>query len=189
MNAADDRQPDRVVTPYEGTGHRAWDDEREIPVPLRLHRTPVRPQWVDYNGHMSESCYLLVFGDNSDAFFRYLGIGEEYRAGGRSLYTVESHLHNKREAAEGEPLELGLRLLDFDAKRIHLFHEMRHGADGTLLATAEQMLVHVDAAQGRSCPLPEELQRRLGAILAAHSRAPVPDVVGRPMGIRRDRNT
>ncbi|MEU5837349.1 thioesterase family protein [Streptomyces diacarni] len=182
-------RPDRVVTPYEGTGHRDWDDAREIPTPLRLHETPVSPRWVDYNGHMSESCYLLVFGDNSDAFFRYIGIGEDYRAAGRSLYTVESHLHNKREVTEGEPLRLSLRLLDFDAKRVHLFHEMRHGADGTLLATAEQMLVHVDAGQGRSCPLPAELQQRLGAVHRAHSAAPLPEVVGKPMGIRRDRNT
>ncbi|OEU94855.1 4-hydroxybenzoyl-CoA thioesterase [Streptomyces oceani] len=177
-----------MVTPYEGTGHRDWQDGAEIPTPLRLHATPVSPRWVDYNGHMSESCYLLVFGDNSDAFFRYLGIGEEYRASSRSLYTVESHVHNKREVAEGEPLQLSLRLLDFDAKRVHVLHEMRHGGDDTLLATAEQMLVHVDAARGRSSPLPEELRRRLGAIHRVHATAPVPDVVGRPMGIRRDRD-
>ncbi|MGW8374889.1 thioesterase family protein [Streptomyces sp. ODS28] len=186
MGGGDADGPGRVVTPYEGTGHRTWDDEAPVPAPLALHSTPVRPEWVDYNGHMSESCYLLVFGDNSDAFFRYLGIGEEYRADGGSLYTVETHIHNKREAAEGAPLALTLRVLDHDAKRVHLFHEMRHGADGTLLATAEQMLLHVDMAEGRARPLPEELLRRLGAIQAAHDALPVPESVGRPMGIRRD---
>ncbi|MGI5350505.1 thioesterase family protein [Streptomyces sp. CA-250714] len=177
----------RVVTPYEGTGHRPWDDAVPVPAPLALHSTPVRAEWVDYNGHMSESCYLLVFGDNSDAFFRYLGIDEEYRANGTSLYTVETHLHNKREVAEGEPLALTLRLLDHDTKRVHLFHEMRHGADGTLLATAEQMLLHVDTEQARACPLPGELLRRLGAIQTAHDELPVPEVVGKPMGIPGDR--
>jgi acyl-CoA thioesterase FadM len=132
---------------------------------------------------MSESCYLLVFGDNSDLFFRYVGIGEEYRAAGGSLYTVETHLHNKREVTEGEPLRLTLRLLDHDTKRVHLFHEMRHGADGTLLATAEQLLLHVDTAQARACALPDALLRRLGAIQAAHDVLPVPETVGKPMGI------
>ena len=178
----------RVVTPYEGTGHRPGADTTPVPAPLALHSTPVRPEWVDYNGHMSESCYLLVFGDNSDAFFRYLGIDEEYRANGGSLYTVETHLHNKREVAEGEPLRLTLQLLDHDTKRVHLFHEMRHGADGTLLATAEQMLLHVDTEQGRACPLPGELLRRLGAIQTAHDELPVPEAVGRPMGIPGDRS-
>ncbi|MHA6804551.1 thioesterase family protein [Salinifilum ghardaiensis] len=176
---------DRVVTPYEGSGSREWDGAAEVPAPLQLHSTPVRPEWVDYNGHMSESSYLLVFGDNSDAFFRYIGIGEQYRESGRSLYTVESHIHNKREVAEGEPLAVNLRVLDHDVKRVHIFHEMCHGGTGDLLATAEQLLVHVDSEQGRSCEMPEHLRHRLDAIQRAHAVLPRPEVIGRPMGIRR----
>ncbi|MGR3937525.1 thioesterase family protein [Streptomyces sp. BRA346] len=175
----------RVVTPYEGTGHRTWDDTADIPAPLSLHHTTVSPAWVDYNGHMSESCYLLVFGDNADAFFRYIGIDEQYRAAGHSLYTVETHLHNRREVAEGEPIRLTLRVLDHDTKRVHIFHDMHHGTTGTLLATAEQMLVHVDMAQGKSSPMPAALLRRLAAIQRAHEALPRPASVGRPMGIRR----
>lgn len=176
---------ERVVTPYEGDGPRTWDDAAPIPAPLRLHETTVSPRWVDYNGHLSESCYLLVFGDSADAFFRYLGIDERYRAGGRSLYTVESHLHHDREAAEGEPLALSLRLLDHDAKRLHVFHEMRHGDSGLLLATAEQLLVHVDTGLGRSCELPGHLRHRLTSIHRAHQELPAPGRIGRPLGIRR----
>lgn len=176
---------ERVVTPYEGTGHRAWEEGADVPAPLRLHETSVSPKWVDYNGHMSESCYLLVFGDDSDAFFRYIGIGEQYRESGRSLYTVESHIHNRKDVTEGEPLQLSIRLLDHDPKRVHVFHEMRHGGSGDLVASAEQMLVHVDAAQGRACPLPDFLQDRLAAIHRSHAQLPVPEVVGKPMGIPR----
>ena len=39
-----------------------------------------------------------MFGDSADAFFRFFGIDEAYRAAGRSLYTVETHLRNLREA-------------------------------------------------------------------------------------------
>jgi carnitine 3-dehydrogenase len=156
-----------------------------VPAPLRLHETTVPAEWVDYNGHMSESCYLLAFGDNADALFRFLGIDEAYRASGRSLYTVETHLHHRREASEGEPLSLTLRLLDHDDKRVHLFQEMFHGSTGDLVASAEQMLVHVDMEAQRAAPLPPELQRRLGRILEAHRVLPVPATVGRPMGIRR----
>lgn len=176
---------DRVVTPYEGSGHVPWDDAAEIDVPLRLHRTPVLAEWVDYNGHMSESCYLLVFGDNADAFFRFIGIDEDYRAAGHSLYTVETHLHHCREVSVGEPLALTMQLLDHDHKRVHIFHEMRHGDTGDLLATAEQMLVHVDMEAGRSADLPAHLAERLDAIQHAHARLPRPDVVGKPMGINR----
>ncbi|MGH3098305.1 MAG: thioesterase family protein [Streptosporangiales bacterium] len=177
---------ERVVTPYEGTGHRPWDPDAAIDTPLRLHETPVRHAWVDYNGHMSESCYLLIFGDNADAFFRFLGVDEEYRAGGHSLYTVETHMHNKREVGEGEPLRLTLQLLDHDAKRVHVYHEMRHGDSGQLLAAAEQLLVHVDTRAGRSAPLPDVLRDRLALIRASHAGLPVPERVGRPIRIRHD---
>ena len=117
----------RLTTPLEGTGHRPWDPNARIDAPLCLLKTTVAPQWVDYNGHMSESCYLLVFGDNSDAFFRFIGIDENYRAAGHSLYTVQTHLHNLHEVAQGEAIRLTLQLLGADEKRVHLFHAMFHG--------------------------------------------------------------
>jgi carnitine 3-dehydrogenase len=179
---------DRLVTPYEGRAGVPWDDAAVIDAPLRLHRATVTPAWVDYNGHMSESCYLLVFGDNADAFFRYIGIDEEYRADGHSLYTVETHLHHRHEASEGEPLALTLQLLDHDHKRVHIFHEMRHGDTDTLVATAEQMLVHVDMAVGRSESIPADVASRLDAIQRAHAGLGIPEVVGKAMGINRSGN-
>jgi len=176
---------ERVVTPYEGTGHPPWVDGAPVSAPLRLHRTTVQPAWLDYNGHMSESCYLLAFGDNADAFFRYLGIDEDYRAAGRSLYTVETHLHHRREVGAGEPLAMTLRVLDHDEKRVHVFHEMFLGDSDLLLATAEQMLVHVDSRAGRSAPMPRHIVEHLETIHRTHADLAVPDVVGRPMRIRR----
>jgi acyl-CoA thioester hydrolase len=178
---------DRIVTPYEDgdAAQLVWDPTATIEAPLRMHRTRVKAEWVDYNGHMSESCYLVVFGDSADAFFRFIGIDEAYRASGGSLYTVETHMHNRREASEGEPLDLTLQLLDHDRKRVHIFHEMRHGDSGDLLATAEQLLVHVDMAAGRSAEIPPEVVERIAAIHQAHAALATPDVVGKPMGIRR----
>jgi carnitine 3-dehydrogenase len=173
-------------TPLEGTPAPPWDPAAPIAAPLCFYRPSVLPAWVDYNGHMSESCYLLVFGDNSDAFFRLVGIDETYRdQGGHSLYTVQTHIHNIREVAEGEPLRLTLQLLDFDDKRVHIFHAMYHASSGDLLATGEQMLVHVNISQGRSTPMPADLQARLQAIAQAHASLSTPPQVGKPMGIRR----
>ena len=174
-----------LTTPLEGTGHHTWDPDAAIAAPLCLLTTTVAPQWVDYNGHMSESCYLLVFGDNSDAFFRFIGIDEAYRAAGHSLYTVQTQLHNLREVSEGEPIRLTLQLLDADEKRLHIFHAMLHGTSGELLATGEQMLVHVDMRAGRSVPMPAEMQAKVRAIRAAHAGLPTPAQVGQPIGIRR----
>lgn len=173
----------RIVTPYEGTAARDWDPRAPVPAPLTLHRCVVRPSWVDYNQHMSESCYLLVFGDSADAFFRWFGIDEAYRATGRSLFTAETHLHHVAQASEGDPLRLDLRILDLDAKRVHVFHEMLDERSGRLLATAEQLLLHYDSGVGAVSPIPEPLAGRLAAIRDAHAGLDRPAAVGHRMGI------
>ena len=156
-----------------------------IDAPLRLHETTVRDEWLDYNGHMSEWCYLLLVGDAADAFFRYIGIDEAYRAAGHSLYTAETHLHHLRESGGGDQLAVPLQLLDVGPKALHLFHTVRNQATGADVATAEQLLVHVDTAAGRVVPMPDELRERLQAIMLAHAGLPVPPAVGHVMGIRR----
>src|SRR6266702_7118757 len=108
------------VSDLPSTRPGGWDDPAAEPIaaPLRLHEATVGPQWVDYNGHMSEWCYLLVMGDSSDQFFRYVGLDDAYRASGRSLYTVETHLRNLAEVDRGARLALALRVLGADAKRV-----------------------------------------------------------------------
>ena len=157
-----------------------------IDAPLALHRASVPAGWVDYNGHMSEWCYLLLVGDAADAFFRFIGIDEAYRAAGHSLYTAETHLHHLRESALGDRLAVPLQLLDVGPKSLHLFHTVRNEVTGEDAATAEQLLVHVDMAAGRVVPMPAELRERLEEIRLAHAALPVPAAVGHVMGIRKD---
>jgi carnitine 3-dehydrogenase len=173
-------------TPLEGVAARPLQPGEAIAAPVRLISPEVPREWVDYNGHMSESCYLLVFGDQSDAFFRLIGIDEAYRAGGHSLFTVQTMIFNLAEAHLGDRLDLSLQLLDADTKRLHLFHAMHNAETGALLATGEQMLVHVDMAAGRSAPMPEDLHARVQAVLAAHAELPRPAQAGRNIAIKRD---
>jgi betainyl-CoA thioesterase len=148
--------------------------------PLRLHRTSVTETQVDYNDHLSEWAYLLIFGDNADALFRYLGIDEAYRAAGHSLYTAETHLRHLREVKLGQSLRLTLQLLGHDAKRLHVLHEMFAPGVGCV-ATAEQMLLHVATVPGTVVPFGPELARRVAHLAAVHDQLLVPDFVGRPI--------
>jgi acyl-CoA thioester hydrolase len=156
---------------------------RQHPAPLRLHETTVAPEWVDYNDHLSEWAYLLVFGDSADAFFRYFGVDEDYRASGRSLFTAETHLRHLHEARVGDRLRLTLQVLGMDAKRLHIVHEMRGDGQDHVLATAEQLLLHVDTTAGRVAPFPPEIAARLAEIRTAHAALPVPGYVGRVIQI------
>jgi len=76
------------------------------------------PEWVDYNGHMTEFRYLHVFGDATDAFLTHIGMDSEYMAKDRSIYTVESHIRHIQEVAAGKPLALETQLLGYDEWKI-----------------------------------------------------------------------
>jgi acyl-CoA thioesterase FadM len=63
------------------------------PSELPVYRTKIRDEWIDYNGHLSEAYYVLIFGFTSDRLMVHLGMDAEYRQRtGCSLYTVEAHI-------------------------------------------------------------------------------------------------
>lgn len=167
---------------------RPWSTGDVPAAPLALYATPVEPDWVDYNGHMTEAAYLTAAGWASDALFRYIGDDEAYRAAGHSFYTVETHIHYLLEVDVHEPIRLTTQILGVDAKRVHLIHEMYHGDSGARLCTAEQMLVHVDMNAGRSAPIEPAVKAALDAIAAAHAPLPVPPQVGSVMRLPAPRS-
>ncbi len=76
-----------------------------IAAPLELHHETVRPEWIDYNGHMNVAYYVLAFDLATDSFFDFLGLDEAYReTSGNSTFAVEAHITYQRELAEGDPL-------------------------------------------------------------------------------------
>jgi carnitine 3-dehydrogenase len=153
--------------------------------PLRLHRARVEADWVDYNGHMTESRYLQVFGDASDALFRHVGLDSAALAAGRSYYTVETHIRNLAEAAIDAPLHVTTQVIALDPKRLHVFHSLYRSADEALLATAEQLFLHVDTKAGHAVPADPAILDRLQSILSAQSPLPAPPGLGRFVGAPR----
>ncbi len=141
--------------------------------------TPVQPEWIDYNEHLTEYCYLKLFGDATDVVLAKIGAGLDYVAAGHSWYTVETHIRHLGQARLGEPIEVRTRVLAADAKRLHLFHEMVSLRQDTVIATAEHMLVHVDAKAEKSAPAPQEMQDKAQALVRAQSALPLPEAIGR----------
>ncbi len=141
--------------------------------------TPVQPEWIDYNEHLTEYCYLKLFGDATDVVLAQIGAGMDYVAAGHSWYTVETHIRHLGQARLGEPVEVRTRVLAADAKRLHLFHEMVNLRHDAVIATAEHMLVHVDAKAEKSAPAPQAMQDKAHAFVAGQSHLPPPDGVGR----------
>ncbi|MEM7194259.1 MAG: carnitine 3-dehydrogenase [Pseudomonadota bacterium] len=170
---------------YELSHNEVMRDGDRLDQPLELHTDTVRPEWVDYNNHMTESRYLQVFGDSSDALFRYIGIDADYHARGLSYYTVETHINHLLEVAVSKPLRVTTQILSSDEKRIRVFHTIYRADNDEKLATAEQMLLHVNTVEGRACPAESEIAARVARIAEAHSQLPVPDQAGRHVGQRK----
>jgi carnitine 3-dehydrogenase len=151
----------------------------DLAQPLRLHTSRVLPEWVDYNGHLTESRYLQVFGDSTDAVLRYVGSDAAYNQAGFSYYTVETHLQHLREVEAGVPLRVMTWVLGADDKRMHLFHVMTRDDDGTELATAEHMMLHVDTKAGRACAAQGDVLTNVRRLADAHAALPRPQAAGR----------
>ena len=123
-------------------------------------REPAQEAWIDYNGHLSEPYYVLVFGHATDAVMDEVGLGPEHReANESSLYTVEAHVRYLDEVAAGSELEVRSSVIGATPKLLWIWHEL--WVDGRLRATEEILGVHVVGR--RSAPFPDAVAARVRA--------------------------
>ena len=151
---------------------------------LPRYETLVRPEWVDYNGHMSDFLYGHVFGEAMDAMYRGVGIDDASRKSGRMFYTAESHVKHLGEAKVGEPLFATTQILSIDDKRLHVFHRLYRKRDNAMIATGEQMHLYVDTTGPKSTAMEPALRAKLDAVRKRHASLPTPAEAGRPIGSR-----
>jgi acyl-CoA thioester hydrolase len=111
---------------------------------VSIYRTEVAPEWIDYNGHLRDAYYSLIVSLATDALMDRLGLDEAYRARTRcTLYTLEMHMHFLREVKKTDVVDVSVRILGTDRKRIHAAFDMRCGRYPDAVASAELMLLHV----------------------------------------------
>ena len=167
---------------YDATGTE--EAELDPSRPLRFYQAKVRPDWTDYNNHMTESRYLEVFSEATDAAMRYVGCDAAYIAAGGSYFTAETHIRHLGEAMAEEPIYVESQTLAADGKRWRLFHRLYGTNSGDLLATGEHMLLHVDMETRRVAPAREPVAGRLAALAAAQAGLALPEGAGAAIGKR-----
>jgi acyl-CoA thioester hydrolase len=154
--------------------------------PFRARALSIDPSWIDYNGHLNQAYYALLFDRALDEVLEPAGLGPDYiRDRKLSYMTVESHLCYVREVFKDDPVRVSALVLDVDDKRLHMFTELRHASDGWLSCTAEWMTVHVDMAARRAVPWPTDVRARLEAMKTASASVGRPERAGRSIGIAR----
>lgn len=147
---------------------------------LSTYRTVIQPEWVDYNDHLRDAYYLLLFSYATDALMERIGLDQAGRErSGHTLYTLECHLNYLAEVKLGVEVEVRTQLVAHDRKRLHLYHGLYRPGEEQLLAANEQMLINIERSAGRSAPFDEAVLAQVQALQDAQQHLPRPVHVGR----------
>ena len=124
----------------------ACSARRPVAEPL-VWSEDVRPEWIDYNGHLSEAYYVLVFGHATDEVMAGLGMTA---AVPRRHRDVAVHARGARPlprpgVRRKRGWRCGTSVIGVTGKLLWLWHEM--WCDGRLRATEEVLAVHVDTTR------------------------------------------
>jgi len=158
------------------------DEEPDLTTPIRTLDREIPTEWVDYNGHTNDSRYMQLSSEGGDRFLRMIGLDQPYLESGRSYFTVESHVNYIAQSRAGDRVYVTVQLLSHDAKRLHIFTAMNRADDDSPIATAEHMMLHVDAKLNKASPASDEIQAKLAEIASYHDKLPRPAVAGRAIG-------
>ncbi|RKD69721.1 acyl-CoA thioester hydrolase [Sinobaca qinghaiensis] len=144
----------------------------------------VNAEWVDYNNHMNDAAYAIVFSMALDSMLDKIGLDEAFREQNHyTAYTLETHVLYRKEAVLDEKLDVFVQILDKDEKRLHLWMEMKNESS-ELAAASEQMIMGMDQAAGRPAPFPPALVKGIEAL--PHTEAEFrPSMAGRAIGIKK----
>ena len=136
--------------------------------------------WIDYNQHMSEGYYGLVFGFATDEYLLRIGFGATYRSNTKgAFYTVETHISFVDELALGTELHVHTSVLGGDELRLHLFHELIRSDDAVVAATQESLLLHVDTSIDRVAPMADATLAAAKQDATAHAGLVAPNQIGK----------
>ncbi|MEM5387325.1 thioesterase family protein [Paraburkholderia phymatum] len=151
---------------------------------LPAYHDVVRAEWVDYNGHLRDAFYMLIFSFATDALIDQIGLDDTVRnARGRSIYTLEAHINYLHEIKEGAQVRVEMRVLAHDAKRMHLYLEMFADERDEPVAAGEQMLLHVDTSGPRSAVFDSDVEVRVRALVDVQAALPAAQYAGRVIAL------
>jgi acyl-CoA thioester hydrolase len=161
----------------------SFDDVSALPA--QFDET-VQPDQIDENGHMNIRHY---FGFASWAVWKATeaaGVDQAYiDERGMSFFTVEQHLRYYGELRLGERFTVHSRLLERSGRAVHAMAFVLDQEREQLASTFELVYVHVDMAERKAVPIPEDVAKALDAGIADHDALGWAAPVCGAMGVRR----
>ena len=101
--------------------------------------------WIDYNGHMNLSYYILVFDMGAEVILSKFEMGEHSaKTTKKSTMVVETRTIYLKEVKENEEVIISLSYFDHDKKRLHYKLEMHEKSTNNLSATTEVLALYMN---------------------------------------------
>ncbi|KZY46613.1 3-hydroxyacyl-CoA dehydrogenase [Roseovarius sp. HI0049] len=153
---------------------------RHLPEPANPMVTQDRvvpTDWTDLNGHMNEGRYGQLFSDAAEEVIAYVSAEDgaalaptsaDYAARGFNYFTVETTTKYLAEAHAGERIVVHTRVTEGRGKKLRCTHEMKRASDGEVMATCEQLMLHVSLETRRTCEPSDEVLAKVEALAALH---------------------
>ena len=124
----------------------------DMPEPIRCWSSKVPHEWIDYNNHLTEGYYGVVFGYSGDMLLEELGFDASYREESGTFYTVESRVRFLREIHVEANIYVEGWVLGCDEKRLHWLQELYVEGNSEPAATQEALLLHVIQGKDEESP-------------------------------------
>ena len=173
----------RVPVPLSGAQREAirarqvtWDgpvrERRAVPKSdegfVEAGREYVKPWEIDAYGQCAMSFYVHRFAAANAHAIAAFGMTPAYqREFRRGFSTFEFQLEFLGDLRAGDPVVVRAGLLHVGSSSLRVFHRMSNPRTGELVATLDQLGVHLDMDARRPGPLPEDLKARALAMRVA----------------------
>jgi acyl-CoA thioester hydrolase len=154
----------------------AWDGSprERRPVPksdaglVEAGREIVKPWEIDAYGQSAMPFYVHRFAAANGHAIAAFGMTPAYQRDQRRGYsTFEFQLEFLGDLRAGDPVVVRAGLLHVGTSSLRVFHRMSNPRTGELVATLDQLGVHLDVDARRPAPLPAELRARAEAMKIA----------------------
>ncbi len=153
---------------------------------LPVYVPRMQPEWIDYNGHLRDAYYGLIFSLATDDVMDRVGIDAAYRERTRNtLYSLEMHVYFLREIKQDDEIRVVSSLIGADKKRMHLATALHCKRFPEAAATAEFMLLHVHQGETvKSEAFPPGVREHVDAFAALSARLPPLGAASRKIELR-----
>jgi acyl-CoA thioester hydrolase len=161
------------------------DSSAVIPAPFEFDCGTVPSEWIDRNGHVNVTWYLVAFELATARLYGELGLNEAMRAhSGCGMFAAEHHIIYKTELRESDRMLVTALLLDCSDNGIHFLNFILRGSDRILAAAVENLELHVNLANRRVAPFLPQVRVRLDAVRAAHAAVAANAAISRKIALR-----